>query len=72
MQSTQPAEEGAVSKWVCDGCGKTLHPSHLTRVGIGVHHYDRDKDRFGDGLLNCGLVRERKVEDERETSYRDL
>ena len=52
-----------MSKWICEGCGRTLPPSDLTRVGIGVHHYDRDKDRNGDGLLNCGLVKEREVDD---------
>lgn len=47
-------------RWKCDNCGRTLHPSSLTRVGIGVHHYNEDKARLRDdssGLLNCGLVR---------------
>jgi hypothetical protein len=47
---------GEQSKWFCKGCGKTLHPYRLTRVGIGVHHYDLDKDSSRDGLLNCGPV----------------
>jgi phage N-6-adenine-methyltransferase len=46
------------SEWLCEGCGRSLHASDLTRVGIGVHHYNRDKaGPFGSGLLNCGLVR---------------
>ena len=56
MDAQQP--EG---KWVCEGCGKTLHPSELTRVGIGVHHYDRDKDTDGNGMLNCGLVKQKTL-----------
>jgi hypothetical protein len=45
-------------KWVCKGCGKTIPVHQLTRAGIGVHHYNHDKDVLGDGLLNCGLVAE--------------
>lgn len=46
------------AEWRCEGCEQTLHPSSLTRVGIGVHHYNPDRDERGDGLLNCGLVRQ--------------
>lgn len=46
-------------EWICEGCGRSLHPSSLTRVGIGVHHYDSDKDRNRDGLLNCGPVKQK-------------
>lgn len=56
--TNSPAAQAKRTKWVCSGCGKTLHPSELTRVGIGVHHYDYDKDHNRDGLLNCGLVKE--------------
>lgn len=48
-------------EWICEGCGKKLSPHELTRVGIGIHHYDPEKDKHGDGLLNCGLVKRREV-----------
>lgn len=44
-------------KWICTGCGRTLQPYDLTRVGIGVHHRNPDTDTT-DGLLNCGPVRQ--------------
>lgn len=44
-------------EWFCDGCERVLHPSSLTRVGIGVHH--RNYDKPSNGMLNCGPVRQR-------------
>jgi hypothetical protein len=61
--NTTNSPEARPTKWVCDSCGKTLHPSDLTRVGIGVHHYDYNKDISRDGLLNCGLVKEVVIND---------
>lgn len=49
------------TEWFCEGCQRRLSPHELTRVGIGVHHYDRDKDTNKDGLLNCGLVKVREI-----------
>jgi hypothetical protein len=63
MNDTTNSPEARPTKWVCDSCGKTLHPSDLTRVGIGVHHYDYNKDISRDGLLNCGLVKEVVIND---------
>lgn len=50
------------TEWFCEGCQRVLHPSSLVRVGIGVHHRNVDKDYHGEGLLNCGPVRERRKE----------
>lgn len=49
-------------EWRCESCERVLDPSLLTRVGIGIHHYDPDKDHNHDGLLNCGLVTQRQIQ----------
>lgn len=59
-----------MTEWVCEGCGKALQLHELTRVGIGVHHYDHDKDVNGDGLLNCGLVKEQEIQHEQKAATR--